>query len=67
MQQAKVFVVMEREAENSPDMVIGTAHINGKLACILIDPGATFLFISSNYMMHNKLGINDLNEPVVVR
>ena len=66
VQQARVFAITQREAENSPDVITGTAHINGKPTRILIDPGATFSFISSNYVMHEKLGISDLNEPVIV-
>ena len=66
VQQARVFAVTQREAENSPDVITGTAHINGKPTRILIDPGATFSFISSNFVIHNKLGISNLNEPVVV-
>ena len=47
-------------------MIISTSHISGKSARILIDLSATFSFISSNYVMHEKLGISDLNEPVIV-
>ena len=47
-------------------MITSTAHINGKLAHILIDLSAKFSFILSNYVMHDKLGISDLNEPVIV-
>ena len=47
-------------------MITGKAHINGKLACILVDPGATFSFISSTYIMYDKLEISDLNEPIIV-
>ena len=47
-------------------MIMGKAHINGKLACILVDPDATFLFISSTYMMHDKFKVSDLNEHMIV-
>ena len=43
VQQARVFAVTQHEVENSLDVITGTAH---KPACILIDPGATFSFIS---------------------
>ena len=42
------------------------AHIQGKLARILIDPSATFSFISSIFMMHDRLQISDLNKPVIM-
>ena len=47
-------------------MIASKAHINGKLTRILIDPGATYLFISTTFVMHDKLKMNVLNEPVVV-
>ena len=47
-------------------MIADKAHINDKLARVLIDPRATYLFISITFVMHDKLTINDLNEPVVM-
>ena len=47
-------------------MITGKAHINGKLACILIDPGAIFSFISLIYMIHDMLKISDLNEHMIM-
>ena len=66
MQQVRVYTVTEKEIERSPDMIAGKAHINGKLAHILINPGATFLFISSTFMMHDRLKMDYLNEFVIV-
>ena len=56
---------MKKETEKSSDVIAGKVHINGKLARILIDPSATFLFLSSTFIMHDKLRIDDLNEPVI--
>ena len=47
-------------------MITSKAHINGKLARILVNPSAIFSFILSTYMMHDKLKVSDLNEPVIV-
>ena len=52
IQQARIYAVMEQEAKESPNVIIGKAHINGKLACILVNLSATFSFKSSIYMMH---------------
>ena len=49
MQQAKVYVVTEKEVEKSLDVIKRKAYINGKLARILIDPGTIFSFISSTF------------------
>ena len=42
------------------------ASICNKSACVLIDPGATFSFISSTFVLHNKLELFDRNEPILV-
>ena len=47
-------------------MIKGTTYIYGKLVCVLIDPGATFSFISSAFVMHNKLKLSSRDEPVIV-
>ena len=57
---------MEKEVEKSPDVITGKAHINGTLAFILIDPGATFLFLSVTFVIYNRIRMDDLNEPVIV-
>ena len=62
----RIYVVTEKEAEKSPDVIVGKAHINGKLAHILIDPSAIYSFTLTTFVMHDKLKINDLNEPVIV-
>ena len=66
MQQARVYAVMKKEAEKSPDVIVGKAHINGNLARILIDHSATFSFLSSTFVMHDRLRMDDLNELVIV-
>ena len=57
---------MEKKVEKSPDVIAGKAHINGKLAYILIDPGTTFSFLLSTFMIHDRFRMGDLNEPVIV-
>ena len=52
VQQARVYVVIEREAENLPDVITGMVYISDNLAHILIDPGATFSFMPTTYVMH---------------
>ena len=42
------------------------ATICNKSACVLIDPGATFSFISSTFVLHNKLELFDRGESVLV-
>ena len=56
----------EKEAENAPDVIKGMASICNKPACVLIDPGATFSFISSTFVLLNKLELFDRGEPVLV-
>ena len=45
---------------------MGTTYISNKLAHILIDPCATFLFTSFVFIMHNKLKSYDSSELVVI-
>ena len=42
------------------------AYISNNLARILIDPGATFSFMSTVYAMHIRLKSCKLNEPIMV-
>ena len=42
------------------------ASICNKLACVLIDPGVKFSFISSMFVLHNKLELFDRSESVLV-
>ena len=66
VQQARVYVVTEKEAENAPDVIKGMASICNKSACVLIDLGATFSFISSTFVLHNKLELFDRGESILV-
>ena len=52
--------------ENSPDLITGMVHIFDNLAHILIDPGATYSFISTTYANHIGLRPCKLNESLVV-
>ena len=61
-----MYTVTDRKSKESPNVIKGKAHINCKLARILVDPGTTFSFISSTYEIHKKLEISDLNEPVIM-
>ena len=56
----------EKDTENAPDVIKGTTLICNKLACVLIDPSATCSFISSTFVIQNKLGFSDRDEPVMV-
>ena len=42
------------------------AYISDNLARILIDPGATFSFMPTAYVMHIWLKSCKLNEPIVI-
>ena len=66
MQRARIYAVTERDAENASDVITGTTYISNKLARILIDPGATFSFMSSAFAMHNNLKSCDRIDPVIV-
>ena len=55
VQQARVYAVTGKEMENAPDVIKGMASICNKSAYVLIDPGATFSFISSTFVLYNKL------------
>ena len=61
-----MYAITEKEAEKSPDVIVGKAHINGKLACILINHDATFSFLLSIFMIYDRLRMDDLNELVIV-
>ena len=65
-QQARVYAVTEREAKNSPDVITGMVYIFNNLARILIDPGATYSFISTTYARHIGLRSCRMSEPIVV-
>ena len=56
----------EKEAENAPDVIKGMASICNKPVCVLIEPGTTFSFISSTFVLHNKLELFDRGESVLV-
>ena len=51
----RVFAMTREEAETNPAVVSGNILIQGKLAHVLIDSGATHSFISQNFV--RKLGI----------
>ena len=55
MQHARVYIVEESDVKNAPNMITGTTYISNKLTCILINPGATFSFMSYAFAMHNNL------------
>ena len=57
---------MERDTENAPDVIKHTTYIFYKLAYIPIDTGATFSFILSVFVIHDKLKLSSRDEPVVV-
>ena len=49
VQQARVYVITEHEAKNSPDVITGMAYISDNLPRILIDPRAIFSFMPTAY------------------
>ncbi|KAJ9565069.1 hypothetical protein OSB04_001035 [Centaurea solstitialis] len=57
--KARAFQMMEKEAEEIPDVVTGTHLINNQPACILFDCGATRSYMS--YPFAQKLNV-DCNE-----
>ena len=66
MQQMTVYIMTKHDAKNSPDMMTYKVHTSNKLAHILINPGATFSFISSTFVMYNRLKSYDRKVPIVV-
>ena len=65
-QQTRVYTVIERKVENSPDVIMGMVYIFNNLARILIDRGATYSFISTIYARHIGLKSCKMSEPIVV-
>ena len=66
VQHARVYTVTVRDAENAPDVITGMTYISNKLARILIDPSATFSFMSSSFTMHNNLKSCGKIDPVIM-
>ena len=56
----------ERDAESAPIVIRGATFIYDKLACVLIDPGTTFSFTSSTFVLYNKFELAGIDEHVLV-
>ena len=56
----------EKDAKNAPYVIKGTTFLCNKLVCVLINLGATFSFISSTFILHNKFELADRDEQVLV-
>lgn len=48
--QARVFALTQQEAHATPDAIIGMLHVFGYLARVLINSGATHLFITPSFV-----------------
>ena len=49
---ARLHAMTQQEGRTSPDVIIGTLLIFGQPAFVLIDPGATYSFMSSRFALH---------------
>lgn len=58
MVQGRVFAMTIQDAEATPDVIQGTFYISNFPTRVLIDPGATHLFIS--HMFTSKLKVESV-------
>ena len=52
MTRARLHAMTQQEGRTSLDVIIGTLLIFGQPAFVLIDPGATYSFMSSRFALH---------------
>ena len=55
--QARVFAVTQQKADVAPEVMTGTIQVFDRDAYVLIDPGATHLFISTKFIAQVNIEI----------
>ena len=64
--QARVFSVTQQEADVAPEVMTGTIQVFDTDAYVLIDPGATHLFISAKFIAQVNIEIQPIDCSMVV-
>ncbi|TYJ96975.1 DNA/RNA polymerases superfamily protein [Cucumis melo var. makuwa] len=65
-QQGKVYAMTQQEAEDAPDVIIGTILICNVLADVLFDPGATHSSFSSIFLTKLNRMLEPLSERLAI-
>jgi hypothetical protein len=55
----------EEEARDAPDVVTGEYLINGSMALVLFDSGATWSYISSKCVAQKSLPMTPRSHPII--
>ena len=64
--QARVFGVTQQEADVAPEVMIGTIQVFESDAYVLINPGATYSFISAKFIAQVNIEIQPIDCSMVV-
>nr|CAE02842.3 OSJNBa0014F04.8 [Oryza sativa Japonica Group] len=64
--KARVNHVAAAEAQDAPDVILGTFLVNSVPATVLFDSGATHSFLSMSFAGNHGMEIEDLRRPLMV-
>src|SRR6266508_5585993 len=62
----KVHHMTAEEAQNEPDVILGTFPVESSYATFLFDFGATHSFISASFVAQNNLHMILMKDPMIV-
>nr|AAV31274.1 putative polyprotein [Oryza sativa Japonica Group]AAV31378.1 putative polyprotein [Oryza sativa Japonica Group] len=64
--KARVNHVAAAEAQDAPDVILGTFSVNSVPATVLFDSGATHSFLSMSFAGNHGMEVEDLRRPLMV-
>ncbi|MCW2488889.1 retroviral-like aspartic protease family protein, partial [Candidatus Symbiopectobacterium sp. NZEC127] len=64
--KARVNHVAAAEAQDAPDVILGTFPVNSVPATVLFDSGATHSFLSMSFAGNHGMEVEDLRRPLMV-
>nr|AAQ56531.1 putative polyprotein [Oryza sativa Japonica Group] len=64
--KARVNHVAAAEAQDAPDVILGTFPVNSVPATVLFDSGATHSFLSMSFAGNHGMEVEDLRHPLMV-
>src|SRR5512135_3023981 len=64
--KARVNHVAAAEAQDAPDVILGTFPVNSVPATVLFDSGATHSFLSMSFAGNHGIEVEDLRRPLMV-
>ncbi|MBC1350797.1 hypothetical protein HCX58_14365, partial [Listeria welshimeri] len=64
--KARVNHIATAEAQDAPDVILGTFPVNSVHATVLFDSGATHSFLSMSFAGNHGMRVEDLRRPLMV-